>query len=479
MSTKYKINPLTMNLDMVSDGESWAVKQKLNPLTWNFDMVGEWEVKMKLNPLTSNFDMVSEWGWGGWWRLPDAYQEVEYIESDVENWYGQVIDTWIYSSETISAEIKFKYNSNYSWDDRWIFWAYWTSWSLLLTHLYDNIRWHNYGNYGDFFNDNYQIHIIKTTPNSITIDWIEDSISSGWSSEEEADHTICIFTTHRRSYEGGWYILENCWTYKLFYFKLWDWDTLVRDLVPCYRKADNVIWMYDLVWNTFYTNLGTGNFKKWRDIVWRPWANTLLYCPLNSTDTYTDQSWNNVQTTSSWVSFWTYTSANVDCAYFNNNGSHKILIPTIAWSYPNITMSIWSYMTNQAWVTQIFMIEWSNTNLSLQPSSNWELQSQTYDGSDHYVTDGSGMNAWHHQVVVWNNWTSYLYVDGQFIWSDNTSSIINMLISEGAMWWHAANNNSIFAYWWYLSNAILESKTRTAQEVSDYFNQTKSLYGIS
>lgn len=211
---------------------------------------------------------------------------------------------------------------------------------------------------------------------------------------------------------------------------------------------------------------------------WRqPWANTLLYCPLNSTDTYTDQSWNNVQTTSNWVSFWTYVW--VDCAYFDFNWSHKIVIPTIAWTFTYMTMSVWSYMTNNNAVTQIFMIEWNNTNLSLQPSSSWQLQSQTYDGGDHYVTDGNGLNAWHHQVVVWDNGTSYLYVDGQFIWSDNTSSIINMGILDGAMWWHAAENNNIFAYWWYLSNAILEDKARTAQEVADYFNQTKFLYGIS
>ena len=35
---------------------------------------------------------------------------------------------------------------------------------------------------------------------------------------------------------------------------------VVRDLVPCYRKSDNVAGLYDLVNNVFYTNQGTGNF---------------------------------------------------------------------------------------------------------------------------------------------------------------------------------------------------------------------------
>lgn len=35
-----------------------------------------------------------------------------------------------------------------------------------------------------------------------------------------------------------------------------------RDFVPCYRKADDVIGLYDLVYGEFYTNQGTGTFMK-------------------------------------------------------------------------------------------------------------------------------------------------------------------------------------------------------------------------
>lgn len=40
----------------------------------------------------------------------------------------------------------------------------------------------------------------------------------------------------------------------------------VRDLVPCYRKSDNVIGMYDVVGEAFYTNRGTGAFTKGADV---------------------------------------------------------------------------------------------------------------------------------------------------------------------------------------------------------------------
>jgi hypothetical protein len=41
---------------------------------------------------------------------------------------------------------------------------------------------------------------------------------------------------------------------------------LLRDFKPCYRKSDNVIGLYDLKNNVFYTNAGTGTFTKGSNI---------------------------------------------------------------------------------------------------------------------------------------------------------------------------------------------------------------------
>lgn len=43
-------------------------------------------------------------------------------------------------------------------------------------------------------------------------------------------------------------------------------DTLICDLVPCYRKSDGVIGMYDIVRRIFLTNVGSGSFKKGADV---------------------------------------------------------------------------------------------------------------------------------------------------------------------------------------------------------------------
>lgn len=52
----------------------------------------------------------------------------------------------------------------------------------------------------------------------------------------------------------------------LHFAKLYDEGKMIRYLVPCYRKVDDVIGMYDLVNDVFYTNAGTGTFAKGGDI---------------------------------------------------------------------------------------------------------------------------------------------------------------------------------------------------------------------
>ena len=47
---------------------------------------------------------------------------------------------------------------------------------------------------------------------------------------------------------------------RIYYLKLYNGDTLIRDFIPCIRNADNEVGMYDLVNNVFYTNQGTGEF---------------------------------------------------------------------------------------------------------------------------------------------------------------------------------------------------------------------------
>lgn len=54
---------------------------------------------------------------------------------------------------------------------------------------------------------------------------------------------------------------------KIYYFKWLDSNNELKlDLIPCYRKADNEIGMYDTVTQTFFTNSGSGTFTKGNDV---------------------------------------------------------------------------------------------------------------------------------------------------------------------------------------------------------------------
>lgn len=57
-------------------------------------------------------------------------------------------------------------------------------------------------------------------------------------------------------------LIESYSVGQLYSCKIYDNNTLVRNFIPCYRKADNVIGLYDTVNNQFYTNQGTGTFLK-------------------------------------------------------------------------------------------------------------------------------------------------------------------------------------------------------------------------
>lgn len=51
-----------------------------------------------------------------------------------------------------------------------------------------------------------------------------------------------------------------------YYFKFYRNGELIGDFVPCYRKSDGEIGMYDLVSQNFFTNAGTGTFSKGNDV---------------------------------------------------------------------------------------------------------------------------------------------------------------------------------------------------------------------
>lgn len=203
-------------------------------------------------------------------RLPSAYQEVEYIQSDRSVWqyiHTNIIPTnttWLYmrvSSQNVTNDGVYCWASTDnidSWHKIWLWntrskiYYWWNNWSddsyRPITSLNTIVELEsNYMNSRVFKKDG----VIYTDKS-----W-KASYSNTLST---INYPINIF----------WHNWANTAQYfssiKLYNLKVSSWSNIIADFVPCYRKSDNVIWLYDLVNDTFYTNSWSWTFTKWPNV---------------------------------------------------------------------------------------------------------------------------------------------------------------------------------------------------------------------
>lgn len=215
------------------------------------------------------------------------------------------------------------------------------------------------------------------------------------------------------------------------------------------------------------------------DSPFTPTADTLAYYPLTSATTYSDLSGNNhtLSKRSGWAdpTFWTYNW--VDCVSYS--------------SYWWLECSI-SFDTRTAWFT---MLAWvyidSNVSTSLYNALMWFTNS-----SDYYLaTTGiwykrwTGLSIWQWRwgwetivsadCVGWhligftsNNQSCIMYRDGVQI--ATRTQDLRQASAVLCMPYYRTSADGGFTGW--MSNAIVETKTWTAQDFLDFYNATKSAY---
>lgn len=200
-------------------------------------------------------------------KLPSTYQEVEWIQS---NWNQYINTGYIITAPKYDMDFEFVWWQSSSWIPMlWIrddsvgyssyFWLYVNSNSLYVT---PNYAWF------DPWTSSW-LTISKNTKYNIVedewqfyIDWVyKSSCSTTYTYVGSSTKTLYIFAMNN---QDGTVQYRNSMM-KLYYFKLYNSWTLVRDFIPCYRKSDSVIGLYDVVWWQFYTNQWTGTFTKWPD----------------------------------------------------------------------------------------------------------------------------------------------------------------------------------------------------------------------
>ena len=188
--------------------------------------------------------------------LPSSYQRVEYIQSSGT----QYIDTGYVPQSNFKYRLVFELTS---------FYISGQSFAFLFSSYVSGNR-----------------YCIQSRSNQFYI-----QVGSGTSQTPAASlNTRYDFTCDATNYTlngvtastGGSYISGNTYSFQIFADKrynantnacmklyesqVWEGNNLVRYLVPCYRKSDNEIGLYDVINKHFYTNLGTGEFTKGRNI---------------------------------------------------------------------------------------------------------------------------------------------------------------------------------------------------------------------
>ena len=197
-------------------------------------------------------------------RLPSAYQEVEYIQS---------LDQ---SEGTTYFETNIKYNSS----NKYVF-------ELEIKALPTTIEYTSFG-----WDGGGQINVSKVVMDdgmqTIEVNILEktkfiQTIEAGTSTNSiiTVINSSEAKTLTRKHQNLSSYAMTNGYgifvrfsygnigmirAFQLYSFKCSINGVLTNELVPCYRKSDNEVGLFDIVENTFYTNQGNGTFIKGNDI---------------------------------------------------------------------------------------------------------------------------------------------------------------------------------------------------------------------
>ena len=207
---------------------------------------------------------------------------------------------------------------------------------------------------------------------------------------------------------------------------------------------------------------------------WKPWANTIAYYKLESDAN--DYSWNSKNMSNSWVTFNEYSWVN--CWYFNGSWYLSRSWSLFTWS-SDFTVSAW-IKPDWNWVSGKGRVIYTNGTASwtriftmwLKPISTWNLMVWWWS-NDRDTSYIPAVNSWTHCVMAHSWWTIKVYCNWSLIYTGSVSFNISNNISSI---WRQVNGSDYF--YWYLSNIIIENNQRTAQEVADYYNQTKWNYGL-
>lgn len=184
------------------------------------------------------------------------YQKLEYIQSTGT----QYIDTGFIATPNTVVDIDFQFTEVSTLQQR-LFGASTTNTSYLNYHMYIN----GAGAWAYSFIDGSGNWATTNVTADTNKHHIRFNMPSGQFIIDNNSYAIAS-STRTKTTETNMYIMNGAITgspnakMKLYAFKMYDKNELVRNMIPVKRKSDNAIGMYDTVTKKFYANAGTGTF---------------------------------------------------------------------------------------------------------------------------------------------------------------------------------------------------------------------------
>ena len=174
-------------------------------------------------------------------RLPNEYQEVEYIEA-ID---GQYINTNYIPTATNKVVCEYSINSWTSASTyQGIFGTRNTSGSSNDCFGYTFSSSTLYICYGKQVSKTFSNQLNHKYKAKLSIDDFEldgESLATSFTGTTNFTYPLLIFARNRN--DGAGSFLNG----KIYSFKIYDNDTLVKNYIPCYRKTDNKIGFYDII----------------------------------------------------------------------------------------------------------------------------------------------------------------------------------------------------------------------------------------
>jgi len=405
-------------------------------------------------------------------RLPSAYQEVEYIWRNGNNY----IDTWWIPKNSIPYEIKWWVRIPTSWQ-RYVLLSNWDSTSTTGSVSNEINSWNITNNkaryftrYPDSSNEDFY------SSNSVNVGSFNDLIYKNTSSSNSitVNWTVTTWTLLKNTYynKTAYIFVDRDFRYTtlknfdLSYCQIYENWTLIRDFVPCYRKSDSVIWLYDLVNNQFYTNAWTGTFSKGNDVTMAELKNAYIGEVYEysydfrgkSISTIKNDWWNFIlwESSASSTSDWLYWGTTLDKGTILKRETLSTILPTsnkvimtllAKTDYANVSTRLYRLATS----SQRIDITWTSYQVpSSRDSSSDYIQWHIYGtATNQSITRSNYANKWVTTTCT-IDFTNKQMIITDSVWFSKTIALTDTQVNN-------IKNNSIWHLIWLWAYAYIWS----------------------